>query len=315
MSLTVKPRDWCFTLFAEGAEVESALSEFILLVKQHNAVYLICQLEIAPTTGSLHFQGYVEFTNPQRMAGAVRLLPSGVRVFSRRGTKLEAIEYCEKSDTRANGDGDFGPWEFGKRPKGPGYRSDLASACEALKSSGGDVKLLTTTHPTIYVKFVRGIESLASIIRPKWNADNPRNVVILWGPTGTGKTRFARAHDPDLYMFPSPQNNGCYALGYAGEKTVCIDDFYSWLPIHFMLRLCDRYSLQVNTMGSYTEWLPTHIFITSNDDPRTWWPKTDSIARKDAFFRRVDKIIHMVTPGSGIDYGQPLSRKQETHHC
>lgn len=37
-------------------------------------------------------------------------------------------------------------------------------------------------------------------------------------------------------------------MGYVGQPTVVFDDFYSWFPYDFILRLLDRYPLVVNTV-------------------------------------------------------------------
>lgn len=306
--MSLKPRDWCFTFFIPNPDNIIVLSEDhaeickSFLDQLHDTAstlaikYLIYQLEVAPTTQRLHIQGYVEFKSPQRLAGAVALFPTNTRFFARSGTKQEAIDYCRKLESRAPGV--TGPYEFGVAPRGQGFRSDLDSACKALEASHGDVRAVAISHPTVFVKFFKGLRELAEVYAPPWNGDK-RYIIILWGDPGTGKTRTARDYDAECYMYPPPQNNGSYALNYRGEKTVCIDDFYSWLPVHFMMRLCDRYKLYVNTQGQNVEWKAERIYITSNDDPRTWWPNADAI-RKKAFFRRVDEVIHKVVPASGI---------------
>lgn len=56
---------------------------------------LVIGEEICPTTGKLHFQGYVRFGSNKRFSWWKNQFPS-VHVEVRKGTEVEASEYCRK---------------------------------------------------------------------------------------------------------------------------------------------------------------------------------------------------------------------------
>lgn len=60
-----------------------------------------------------------------------------------------------------------------------------------------------------------------------------------------------------------------------------------------MLRWLDRYPVRVESKGSTTPLLCDSIWITSNVDPRLWYPEVDE-QTKEAFLRRLTNIVHFV---------------------
>ena len=63
-----------------------------------------------------------------------------------------------------------------------------------------------------------------------------------------------------------------------------------------MLALCDRYPLRKNFKGGSVMTNIRRVWITSNDNPLTWWPNKGF----EPFARRVSgesgQIIHQITP-------------------
>ncbi len=246
------------------------------------------QLELCPSTQRFHYQCYFEFRKSIRVAGIKKLLSEpSIHCDARGGTQEEAIEYCTRESKRFAGE----PWEYGTRAPGRGHRSDLSGAVAALRATPS-MACLAESHPNVFVKYHRGFEKLITyyITTP----DRPVKVTTLWGPTGVGKSRKVFASHPSAYWWPRPQNAACYAMGYTGQLTVVLDDFYSWLPYDLLLRVLDRYPLTVNTMGGVQQFLATEVYITSNMDPREWYP---GVENKSALMRRLteedSKIIHM----------------------
>lgn len=119
----------------------------------------------------------------------------------------------------------------------------------------------------------------------------PRNfktkVFVLWGPTGTGKTRFAH----DQIMNTSSWSPGDYAWfdGYIGQDIVIFDDYRGEYPLQMLLKLLDRYPMRVPVKGGFTTWRPRKVYITSNLSPRAWYP-TEDLVSIDALFRRLESI-------------------------
>lgn len=83
-------------------------------------IYMVYQPEICPTTGRLHYQGYVEFKEKFSIKKVRKIFKDPKLWLGHRlGSQKQAIDYSTKLDTRA---GD--PVVFGK-PKNQGHRKDL----------------------------------------------------------------------------------------------------------------------------------------------------------------------------------------------
>lgn len=103
----------------------------------NNMSYLIYQQEKCPTTGNLHWQGYVEFKGQKRRSECQKCLQSEKNdnnkytmfVERRMGNQKQAVDYCTKSPTSIEGTRK----QFGNL-KDQGHRSELDSLFEAIES-------------------------------------------------------------------------------------------------------------------------------------------------------------------------------------
>lgn len=78
----------------------------------------VVQKEKCPDTGREHFQGFLELNAPMRFAGIKSLIRcDSSHLEKRKGTPLQAWEYCVKEESRVDG-----PWMYGDPPKGQGHR-------------------------------------------------------------------------------------------------------------------------------------------------------------------------------------------------
>lgn len=117
-------RDCVFTLNNPPDESEWPILSFA------RVSYLTYQYEIAPTTGTRHVQGYVEFSSGVRFA-QLRALLLNAHIEKRRGSPSEAAAYCQKAETREPGSEYY---ERGTRRRDPkrGSRSDLIELRAAI---------------------------------------------------------------------------------------------------------------------------------------------------------------------------------------
>lgn len=252
--------------------------------------YLTYQHEVGEE-GTPHFQGYCEFKKQKRMAAAKALLGgTTVHLERRKGTAQEALDYCHKDDTRSP---DGVRVEFGE-PKvtNQGARADLESFKDAV-AQGKRKRDLIDEHFTVIAKYPRFYAELQHK-RPK-RPDPPR-VILHYGPTGLGKTRAVYdAHGEDEELYVAPLSNGTvWYDGYDGHKIVLIDDFAgsaSHMQLTYLLRLLDRYSVQVPTKGGHTWFSPAFIYVTTNIHPSEWykWDKREGQYR--ALQRRFTSTI------------------------
>lgn len=114
----------------------------------------------------------------------------------------------------------------------------------------------------------------------------------MWGPTGTGKSRKAwELGGIDAYpKIPSTK----FWDGYRGQTNVIIDEFRGDIGISNILRWFDRYPVLVEIKGSATVLNAVLIIVTSNIDPRNWYPDLDQ-ETKEALLRRLE-ITHVPLP-------------------
>lgn len=78
--------------------------------------------------------------------------------------------------------------------------------------------------------------------------------------------------------------------GYRGHQHVVIDEFRGGIDISHILRWLDRYPVIVEVKGSSTVLKAEGIWITSNLDPRCWYPEADE-ETVSALLRRLN-ITH-----------------------
>jgi len=113
-------------------------------------------------------------------------------------------------------------------------------------------------------------------------------IEIFWGASGTGKTRRAVEENPGAYILTKPRDkNSVWWQNYHGEKTVIIDEFYGWIPYDMLLRVLDRYPVEVEFKGGSTQLAATHFVITSNKMWQEWYP---NIEDQTALRRRIHEF-------------------------
>ena len=260
-----KHYDYCFTLNNYVNPDDTAfISNFAT-----QCTYLVYQYERGEN-GTPHFQGYFRFKSRRSFAAVRRLLTQGGRcrfhLEPRRGTIDQAIQYCTditKRDVNAFGD----IVEHGIRPAGGGSRTDIRD-CLGLVKQGKKLRDLYDQHPEVMVKYARGI-SAARIIY-----EDPRNfkTIVKWyyGGTGTGKSRAACDEAGDDVYWKAGGNK--WWDGYDGQETVIIDDYRCDLcPFHVLLRLFDRYPMQVEGKGTVMQFRSRTIIVTAPHKPQVMW--------------------------------------------
>lgn len=184
----IRARGWMFTV--NNVTEENCFPSLPSGVRR-----MVYQMEKAPETGTIHFQGYLEMEKQVRLT-IVKKVPGLERAHleMRNGTPAEAYAYCTKEESRV-----AGPWVLGEpfpttkdgEVAGQGHRSDL-QACIAAIQGGASTSTILTEHASTFVRYPRGCQMLIEHVRrtatPSW-----RNVscLVLQGRTGTGKTRKA----------------------------------------------------------------------------------------------------------------------------
>lgn len=138
----------------------------------------------------------------------------------------------------------------------------------------------------IFVRYYSGLQKIA--------ADNQRPVpmerqcTVLWGRTGTGKSR--RAWEEAGFDAYTKDPRTKWWDGYRNQENVVIDEFRGVIDVSHLLRWLDRYPVNVEVKGSSRPLKANKFWITSNLDPRSWYPELDP-ETLEALLRRLN-IIH-----------------------
>lgn len=252
--------------------------------------YLVYQLEQGEAE-TPHLQGYLVLKEAQRMS-YVRKLSPVAHWEPRNGTHQQAKDYCTKAEGRLSE-----PIEMGEEPRLPGRKQSddrFANIVKMIKEGATD-SLLIDEDPKTFIQHFSGIQrvrlTVAQVTR-NWRT----RAIVLWGPTGTGKSRFLsdlRDRFPnEVYWKPKDEGNTNWWDGISpNHKYVVLDEFYGDKPFYFMTKLLDSNPLLVPIKSAFAEIHPCTVIITSNDDPSNWYRNLPP-ERKAVLFRRLTVIAH-----------------------
>ncbi len=210
--------------------------------------------EIAPTTGTPHWQGVARLKNKTRPGQCRRIMEelfgSSPHVEPCAGTFDQAKVYCQK-------EGDYHFW--GDEPQ-QGKRSDIATVAQRLRD-GVTVAEAVEDHPGVFIRYHRGLTLWSQLYQPQ--RDWKTEVIWVHGPTGTGKTRWIHEQTAGKAYWKSGRTK--WWDGFGNESDVVIDDFRpsAELPLDYMLRLFDRYPFNVEIKGGQVKFNAKRIFVTA----------------------------------------------------
>lgn len=254
------------------------------------ATYFVYGKERAPSTGTPHLQGYVEWNSSKKFVTVHKMFDgraSWTRAFA---SGIDNRTYCAK-------DGDFVEW--GVLSVGQGVRSDLTRAMSLIDEGATDLELFREM-PEIFFRYGRAMEKyrlLAESSQARTWID--KDVRVYWGTTGTGKTRTAMEEFPNAFRVTCGIT-GLWWSGYNGETEVVIDEFRgNQIPLAQLLVLLDGWQSRVSVHGNLQVLRARTIIITSNIAPTLWYENADDQSRM-ALNRRLKEIRYFGPPAAEV---------------
>lgn len=291
----MKTRNYVFTVNNPEYKIE----------KKNNIKLFIYNTEVGEN-GTVHYQGYVEMVHPVGLKTMKNIIPKG-HLEPRKGTKYEAIKYCLKNYLEGETgiveesfkdfkikeleELDFGLYSYGVNNELTiqEYLNSI-EICEQPKliqlkkliDEGKEDREIAEHDFITWSRSFRALERYRLLVKEKrtWQMD----VVVIFGPTGTGKSRYCA----DTYRNAYWKQKSNWWDGYNGEETIILDEFYGWLKFDVLLRLLDRYPFMIETKGGQMNFTSKRIVITSNKLPEDWYTNEYF----DALKRRITTYKH-----------------------
>jgi len=265
-------RAWIFTLNNYTPEDEKNVLEVSDFCQ-----YIIVGKEIAPTTKTPHYQGYIYFKNSTSFSSCCKKIPRAHFLIAL-GSAAQNYKYCSE-------DGNL-LIEKGLPPK-QGKRNDIADVIVKLKA-GANMRALIDDATSYQSMRMAELWLKYNETGREWLCE------IHWyhGHSGGGKTRSAREWlGTDIY---SGMDTSKWWEGYDAHENVLIDDMRKdFAKYHVILKLLDRYPYRVECKGGSRQLLAKKIAITSPYSPEVLFCNRED---KYQLVRRITKVILVGDP-------------------
>jgi len=291
----------------------------VLNIRKRKCKYGVVQQETCPTTGRIHWQGYIELPNSMtrtQIQTAIFDDPT-VHIEPRRGTAEQARNYCMKLDTRVAG---TEPTEWGEM-SGQGSRTDLIPLTEmATQLAAGTMTMRQAVehNPELVVKHHRGLAFVAEYATIKKSIPFRHiTTYVVWGDPGTGKSAGVAqwCEDRNLLCYKQACELGAgiaqWWNGCTEEHQVLhLEDFagFQSIALTFLLQILDGNQCRAQTKGSFTYLMHHTVWIVSNISPEDWYP-TEPQVRINALMRRIHSITRYVASEEVKKDQRPIIQK------
>lgn len=283
-------RNVVFTLNNYTEEDIKALS--VLPYTDDDVQYIIFGKEIAPTTGTPHLQGYMEFSKKKTFVRVKETIGKRAWFGIRKArTAAPAINYCKK-------DGDF--IEVGD-PKSntQGKRTDLKDIRSRVTNGGMAAIMDAHEAPTFIV--MRTAEKYLSYTEQRREIKS--KVIWVYGPPGYGKTHMCEvmaanlASDGRVFVKDDEEK---WFDGYDAHEVVLFNDFDPSWAIAKRTKfnnLCDKYGSRVEFKGGSRQFKPLYIIINTILPPLAFFNKNQDHLGADILtaeiLRRLNYVINI----------------------
>lgn len=244
---------WCGTAHHSGfTDGESEACEEMYKISEY-CKFFVAGNEVAPTTGSKHYQFYAHFKKPIRFTALKKQFHGSICWFQCRGSPQANFNYCTKDDKGAIIVGEMPP-DNGKREKERYQQAKIAAMEGRLEDIDAD----------ILIRHYGNVKRIREDYAPE--PEEMDKVCGIWirGEAGFGKSHLARRCFPELGKVFNKLINKWWDH-YRGERVVLLDEFRE--PHTYLLdnvcRWADRYPFPAEVKGGVRNFRPKVVIITS----------------------------------------------------
>ena len=285
-------RDWCFTV-NNPVQSEQEFLEYLKTVSDLR--YAVFQRERAPETGTEHYQGYFEFTQPKWFTTIKKCLSKktiGVdaHIEQRRAKRTQARLYCMDEETRIS------PtyYEYGEFIE-DGERTDLT---DIMRDIENDISFydLSKKHGNRFIRVMKWAkEYRQAYLENKYKRQfRKMQVNYIYGSAGCGKTSYVISKHGYDDVYRTTNYEFGWIDDYNGEKILFLDEFRSSFKISEILDYLDWQPIRIhgrhfNRVACYdTVYIVSNIPLTEQytkiqqSEPTTW----------AAFLRRITAVYN-----------------------
>jgi hypothetical protein len=244
----------------------------------------------------MHYQGYFELTNKKAMTWIRKNIFEFNYLAFAKGTPKQAWHYCTKAESRV-----AGPWTLGEPTAAEGGAQKVTELFVKQILAGKTDLELINEFPSCMLRHCNGMDRIRGAIVPK--RTTPLEVYLFYGPPGTGKTEFAHQQGELLGYEPYelPLGKDFWLSGDAyGKKYIILDEFKANLTLKDLLKLLDQRPQKAPIKGSFVQWMPDLVVITTNVSPWQWYRYNDRDFEREALFRRIHGCYAFKKNADGI---------------
>jgi len=256
-------RNYVFTVNNYTDKILRKMKKIAKSLEKHR--YICYGLEVSPTTGNKHIQGYIQLNDRKKFTFLHEyfdLQKKGKQdkfhIEKAKGSVEKNQKYTSK--TRDEDEVPNEIWiEYGT-PTKQGKRTDLNDLKDKLRKNPKALRELIENDvvSTQQMRFVEGMQKY--MFKHRSPKERP-TVLWLYGSTGKGKTRLVYDSFESVCSVSDFKWPGNF---YFQEECLLFDDFRKGdIPFHTLLKIVDRYPFTLAVKGSFVPLNSPFIVITS----------------------------------------------------